>query len=191
MRSRCLNPAVLHLLTQIGFAKDNRQLMSVSVSDLLDFARAVQTGWVLEGEIEIAQLPRVAEAVAEPVGRISYRVSFDRGELNMARVRVECSGELVVQCQRSLEAFALPVSVDTLLSPVRDDADAAALPEGWEPMELDADGRVRPSDLLEDELLLALPAVPKKPGLEDEPLHWEARDPDDLGPFAALKSLRN
>ncbi len=179
------------LLTQLGFAKDNLQLMSVTVSDLLDFARAVQTGWVLEGEIEIAQLPRVAEAVFDPVGRISYRVSFERGELDLVCVRVECSGELILQCQRSLDAFALPVNVDTVLSPVRDDADAAGLPESWEPMELDADGRVRPSDLIEDELLLALPAVPKKPGMEDEPLHWEARDPADLGPFAALKGLRN
>ena len=164
--------------------------MFASIFDLLDFARAVQAGRVMEGEVEVASLPRLAEAVHEAVGKVTYRLSFERGELGLSSVRVEASTRLTLQCQRSLEAFEFPVDIDTVLSPVRDDADAAALPESWEPTELDGDGRTRPSDLIEDELLLALPAVPKKPG-DDEPIHYEARDPADLGPFAALKNLRN
>jgi len=165
--------------------------MFASITDLLDFARAVQVGRVLEGEIEQVKLPRLAAALHNPDGMVSYRLTFERGMLNLVSVRVELQADLPLQCQRSLEGFKLPVSVDAMLSPIRDDDDAAALPEGWEPIELDADGRIKPSDLIEDELLLALPAVPKKPGSDDKPLHWEARDPADQGPFAALKGLRS
>lgn len=179
------------LLTAVRNAKDNRRLMFASVTDLLDFARAVQVGRVLEGEIEQVKLPRLAAALHNPDGKIAYRLAFERGMLDLVSIRVELHAELSLQCQRSLEAFVLPVSVETTLSPIRDEDDAAALPEGWEPIELDADGRVRPSDLIEDELLLALPAVPRKPGVDDEPLLFESRDPADLGPFAALKGLRS
>ncbi len=165
--------------------------MFASVTDLLDFARAVQAGRVLEGEIEQVTLPRLAAALHNPDGKVNYRLTFERGMLDLVSVRVELQTELPLQCQRSLEPFVLPLSVLTTLSPVHDDDDAAALPEGWEPIELDGDGRVRPSDLIEDELLLALPAVPRKPGVEDEPLLFEARDPADQGPFAALKGLRS
>ena len=51
---------------------------------------------------------------------------------------------------------------------IEDESEEAALPQGYEPL-LIADGQVNLADVIEDELILALPVVPLKPG---EPLEW-------------------
>ena len=51
---------------------------------------------------------------------------------------------------------------------IEDESEEAALPPGYEPL-LIADGQVNLADVIEDELILALPVVPLKPG---EPLEW-------------------
>jgi uncharacterized protein len=60
---------------------------------------------------------------------------------------------------------------------------------------LTADGALRLADVVEDELILAVPAVPAKPGSEYVERSWgddagepEAAPPDN--PFGALKKLK-
>jgi uncharacterized protein len=69
-------------------------------------------------------------------------------------------------CQRCLEPFRheLAEHVDVVI------ADAAAVPatvpEGFELFELDA-GRLQPAQLIEDEVIVAIPLVPKHARVED------------------------
>jgi uncharacterized protein len=52
------------------------------------------------------------------------------------------------------------------------------------------DGAVDLADVIEDELILALPVVPLKPGA---PLEWQDEAPEEEpepNPFAALESLK-
>ena len=74
-------------------------------------------------------------------------------------------------------------------------ATADAAPPGYEPVLLDLDARIKAADLIEDELILALPVVPVKPGTEAVEAQWssaEAEDEEDVrpNPFAALSSLK-
>ena len=86
-----------------------------------------------------------------------------------------------------------PVDIDQRLGLIRDEADEAALPPGYEALLVSADGMLNPVELVEDELILAVPVVPVKPGTEAMERNW-AQDADELervNPFAALSSLKN
>ena len=68
------------------------------------------------------------------------------------------------------------------------------MPEGYEPL-LMSDGALRLADVIEDELILAVPVVPVKPGTEHVQ-HAGASGADEAetatqpNPFAALKKLK-
>jgi uncharacterized protein len=107
---------------------------------------------------------------------------------------VRADAALPLICQRSLERFELPVHIDTRLGLITREADEAGLPEGYEPL-LTADGALRLADVVEDELILAVPAVPVKPGSEYVERSWgdDAGEPETAppdNPFGALKKLK-
>ena len=66
------------------------------------------------------------------------------------------------------------------------------MPEGYEPLLLPADGALRPAELVEDELILAVPVVPVAPGSEALAQDWPAssEEREKANPFAALAALR-
>lgn len=178
------------LLTRLPLAHDNVRLMSARDAESLDFNRAVQAGRWLEGSEDLSAFPRLSAAVVGLVGRVEYRIEFGSQAFGGGFMRVRGRAEVLLQCERSLESFAQRIEVDRHLAPTRSDQDEAALPAEWESLPLEEDGRVLPLARLEDELLLALPEFPRKPGSEEAPLQWESRDERDMGPFAALSSLR-
>ena len=75
---------------------------------------------------------------------------------------------------------------------ITDEAQEAALPEGMEPILLDANGELNPAGLVEDELILAIPVVPIDPRSTEVEAEWPA-DVDEEpkpNPFAALAALK-
>jgi uncharacterized protein len=69
----------------------------------------------------------------------------------------------------------------------------AALPGGYEPL-LTQDGQLNLADVIEDELILALPVVPLSPAAEQQPRVWgeenETQDDEQPNPFAVLKKMK-
>jgi uncharacterized protein len=94
-------------------------------------------------------------------------------------------------CQKSLEAFRHEVSIDDRLVLVDDES---ALPSIEEESDAEdfvvADEPLDIRDLVEDAVLLSLPMVPVKPGLEAVDA---GAKPGERGqsPFAALASLKS
>ena len=99
---------------------------------------------------------------------------------------------LPLVCQRTLETFSYRLSIDQRLGLIADESGEAALPAGYEPL-LVPDGQLAIADVIEDELILALPVVPLKPGA---PLEWNdppGEAPESAAtasPFAVLGSLK-
>jgi uncharacterized protein len=162
------------------------------VPEVLDAWRMVVARRSFEGSLPLASLPRLRDALCEPEGQVGYRIGFDRDSLGIPYAELHIATELPLQCQRSMQRFLLPVDVVQRLGLIRDEADEAALPEGYEPLLVPEDGAVRPAELVEDELILALPVVPLAPG--SEPLEHEWSPPEEeaakAGPFAALAALK-
>jgi uncharacterized protein len=168
--------------------------MSQGLPDTVDAWRMVQARRRFEGSIPLAAMPRLAADLADSAGDVSFVLEFDRDALGVPYLHLRADASLPLVCQRSLDRFELPVRVDTRLGLISDEAGEAALPPGYEPL-LTGDGELRLADVVEDELILAVPDIPVKPGREYVDRTWgEApggdEEPMPANPFAALKTIK-
>jgi DUF177 domain-containing protein len=165
--------------------------MSVALPERVDASRMVQARRSFEGTLPLASLGRLGGSLAAADGEADYRLEFGRDELGTDYLAVVVDAELPLTCQRTLEVYRQPVHVEQRLGLISDESEEASLPPGYEPL-LVQDGVVHLAEVIEDELILALPVVPLKPG---EPLEWHdaapAADEDAAEhPFAELARLK-
>jgi uncharacterized protein len=163
----------------------------------VDAERMVAGRRSFEGVLPVAELPRLVEALADDRGDVTYRLDFEQDERGGPQLHVVLSAGLSLECQRTLESFVYPARVDTRLGLLADEQDADALPGECEPLLLEG-GALSPRRVIEDELLLALPLVPVKPGSEIMQGEWTTpgdppqdaeRDEPPTRPFADLRKL--
>ncbi|MFT4249315.1 MAG: YceD family protein [Pseudomonas sp.] len=161
--------------------------------ELLDAWRMVAARRRFDGRIPLAQMQRLRGSLVDAEGECVYALEFGRDDLlGVAYVELSVDTELPLQCQRSLQRFLLPVKAVQRLGLIRDEAEEAALPPDYEPLLVPDDGMLRTADLVEDELVLAVPVVPVAPGSEAVEAEWVPTE-EDLGkasPFAALAALK-
>lgn len=171
--------------------------MSATLPESVDAWRMVTARRSFQGSLPIAAMSRLCEMLADDAGTATYTLDFGRDEFGTAYVDVKVHAPLWLVCQRTLEPFVWPVSIDTRLGLIKSEREESALPPEVEPLLVGDDDKVRPADVLEDELLLALPLVPVNPDStlpeevtlppEDEPPAPERSD----NPFAVLRELKN
>ena len=170
--------------------------MSADLPEVLDAWRMVAARRGFEGRLPLASMDRLRGSLVDGEGEVRFSLDFDRDPLNVPYAELRIDAELPLECQRSLQRFLLPVTLVQRLGLIRagqdTEADEAALPEGYEPLLVPADGLLHPAALVEDELILALPTVPVKPGSEPVEGDWSApaEESRQANPFAALAGLR-
>ena len=110
----------------------------------------------------MARLQPLLADVAEKNGaaRFTARFGFDR--LGRVTIGLTVEASLPLVCQRSLEPYLEPIHRQSLLGVMSDLAEEAGMPENYEPV-LVENHRLALQDLVEDELLLSLPQVPRNP----------------------------
>jgi uncharacterized protein len=149
-----------------------------------------------QGSLPIAAMPRLCEVLADDAGVATYALDFGRDEYGTAYVDVHVQAPLWLVCQRTLEPFVMPVTVDSRLGLIRSEREESALPAGVEPLLVAEDDKVSPIDVIEDELLLALPLVPVNPDsvLPEEvtrpPVEAAPAEKRPDNPFAVLRELK-
>lgn len=173
--------------------------MSAPLPERLDAERMVAARRTFHGSLPVASMKRLAQALANDGGEVEYDLEFGTEAPGIRCLAVHAVARVALECQRSLETFEHPLEVDVRLGLIGHERDEAGLPAGFEPLLLDA-GMLHPAQVIEDELLLALPPFPVKPGAEAEPKTWDGErwtsaQPDDAGrtdnPFAVLRELKN
>lgn len=168
--------------------------MNAALPESVDAWRMVQAQRSFQGRLPLASLPRLRGALATTDGEVVFDLEFGKDEIGVAHVRVRADAALPLTCQRTLEVFSLPVHVDARLGLIAREEDEAALPGGYEPL-LTADGALHLADVVEDELILALPVVPVKPGSEQTAHAYGGAEPDDPAeqshPFDVLRSIKS
>ena len=153
----------------------------------------VQARRLFHGSLPLAGMARLRDSLAATAGVVTFDLEFGRDELGVAHVHVRADAALPLTCQRTLETFELPVHIDTRLGLITQEAEEAALPTGYEPL-LTSDGTLRLADVIEDELILALPVIPVKPGATPQVPGWtDSEEPQDTAqgnPFAVLQKIK-
>jgi uncharacterized protein len=132
------------------------------------FGVAAQHG-VIAGRVDVAAMPRVADVLAANGGpaEIDYRITGGADAAGHPALEVSVSGALPLTCQRCLQPFRWPVEQTTLLLLARDERELARIDEEDHEHEVVlADAPLDAMTLIEDELLLTLPFVPRCPDTE-------------------------
>jgi uncharacterized protein len=170
----------------------------------------------LEGTWAIAELPRLADSecpvdVTAPITDVAAQTrsaaDLDRrvkwraagslrrvGGQDQVWLAVEAEADVVLQCQRCLQPLAEEVRVDRHFRFVDDEATAAALDDEMEDEVLALQKSLDLRELIEDEMLLALPLVPRHDACP-QPLPTSFGDVEEVDseaahPFASLALLR-
>ncbi|KFL37478.1 hypothetical protein N788_09805 [Arenimonas donghaensis DSM 18148 = HO3-R19] len=159
---------------------------------MLDAWRMVAAKRLFDGRLPLSGMSRLRPVLADADGDCRFEVEFGVDAMGMRYVDVRAEAELPLLCQRSLERFLHPVRINQRLGLVTDESQEAALPEGVEPLLLDASGELNPAGLVEDELILAVPVVPIDPASAELEAEWpeEAEVEEKPNPFAALAALK-
>ena len=167
--------------------------MHAPLPEQIEVERAVTTGRVYAGAARLDAFPRLVSLLADAEGEVRFELAFGRNMINQKMVRMQVSAALPLICQTSLDRFELPVELDTKLGFVKEEADASGLPEDYEPALMDL-GMVNPLALIEDELILAIPVIPRKPDAQVRVLaaapETVAVVADRPNPFTALAALK-
>lgn len=190
------------------------------VPEKLDIQAFIEEGASLSGEWPVAALPRVAAGLMPGLDlaelpsvrwSVQGRVAPQRVGSAQLWLDVRADAELEWECQRCLHGVREPLGIDLQLRFARDEAEAARLDAESEDDVLALARHVNLLELIEDELIMAQPIVPRHlacptdvealmnderetpvPGVPVAPAEAMAPEgePAKPHPFAALAALK-
>jgi uncharacterized protein len=175
-----------------------RAMLSEPLPAIFDVRKAAVRGASVCGVVKPQDLKRFRPLLGSDEGGISVEMAFSRDDESRYLVHVAVEADVVVTCQRCLEAMPEHFSCESTLAILWTDEEAAHLPRHLDPLVVR-----EPScslwDLVEDELILAMSPFSSH-GTEDckmktaaysEPDPQQGIDDEDKpNPFNVLEQLR-
>jgi uncharacterized protein len=145
---------------------------------------------VFEGSADLDDLPGLEDAVANDQLELRYRVTARLDAQRRKVVSCIIEGFVFLTCQATLEAFRHELRINDALVLVDSESELPPIEEESDAEDyIVVDGPVSVLDLVEEAVLLALPMVPRKPGLEGPASGAPAGETRE-SPFAALARLK-
>lgn len=114
----------------------------------------------IHGQVLVAELNRLNELLADNSGIVTVDLKFGKDEQKFIYITGILQTTLHLQCQRCLQIMEYSIETTVSLSPVANDAVNKDLPDQYEPLLLEEE-QISLLALVEDELLLNLPMIPK------------------------------
>lgn len=125
-----------------------------------DLRKLAAAGATIAGHIDLAELPRLRDVLADTEGRVELDLRIGVDDEGYRSIEGSVRSAPHLQCQRCLGTVSLPVDARMCLAMVWREDEIPSLPSrfdgivvGTEPLDL--------FELIEEELLLALPLVPR------------------------------
>lgn len=154
------------------------------VIDGFEFARS---GSRQSGDCAAKDFRRLLEALYAPEGTIHYELQGLPQELGRPALRLRVAGRLQLICQRCLGPLQFELRSETQLLLFAEDAELAAAPiEADGPERIVASRDMPVLDLVEDEVLLAVPYAPRHEQCTTRDGHAPGAP---QRPFAGLRAL--
>lgn len=134
--------------------------MSDSLPKFIDPLSLADKNAHLAGTIPLNSLSRLHELLVNEAGKVSVSLFFSK-EGKTAKIRGHISAILAVKCQRCLERIEWPIESEIKLGVVSSLDQVNKLPESLEPLLLPEENKILLTDIIEDEILILLPDIPK------------------------------
>lgn len=165
------------------------------IPNQVDPRRFADRGLTFNGDWPLSDFARLGELTTRADGEVQVSLSFLRDEQKLPVMQMTLSAQVGMICQRCLDEAVLPIGGEHQYVFIRAGGDTSLLPRDYDIVELD-DEPLDVRALVEEELLLALPLVPKHPEGEcshpDGYVEPELSDEEITGsnPFSVLAQLR-
>ena len=164
--------------------------MSAFVIDAFEFCRLKERR---EGEIAVADLPRLAQESVDNSGVVRWSLQGGSNEQGHPQLSLAIAGAVRLMCQRCLSPFEFDMAAGSVLVLAQDEGSAdevdALLAD--ESVEVIVGSRnFDIAQLIEDEALLAIPLSPKHETCPDQLVMNAGKDLEKESPFAVLKNLK-
>ncbi|MCP5158584.1 MAG: DUF177 domain-containing protein [Gammaproteobacteria bacterium] len=149
----------------------------------------------LNGRLALTALPRLAAILGCADGEVAVALSAGLDAQGTRFIKGHLQTEVEWICQRCLGPLRLLLEVTVSLGLACDEAAVDQLPDAYEPLLVPEDGSIAVADLIEDELLLALPQIPRHDDVRECEVHGYLQpaepvlDLKNRQPFAVLATL--
>ncbi|MBV1882632.1 MAG: DUF177 domain-containing protein [Pseudomonadales bacterium] len=169
----------------------NRQLPHT-----INVKKLAEQGIRLDGELPVGRLQRVLDSVESAEGQVYLELAFHKDEqgVRVAKGNAKCSVNLL--CQRCLKPLAHSLEANFSLAFIYTEAQEEQLPDQYDPVMM-LDDNVQLVDLIEDDLILALPIVANHTDSGCDISQYQKKDIPELNqparenPFKVLEALKN
>jgi uncharacterized protein len=146
-----------------------RDSMVMPGTGRFDAFRLVHEHRSLEGSLDAAALPRIADRLVDQPAPIRWRICGGADAAGRPALDLDVEGELPLMCQRCLGVYRWRVDQHNEVLLGRSPDEVARLDNDSELEVVLASGPVDPVELVEDELVLAVPFAPRHPDGECVP----------------------
>lgn len=165
--------------------------MSEQMPELIDPLVMVEKRRQFNGSLPVSQMPQMQDVLHNVEGSVRFSLRFGK-EGSVAAVTGVVEADLVLQCQCCLGPIAWPISSRVNLGIVSTVDEADRLPDSFEPLLLEGES-IALADIIQEELLLAIPPIPQHEHCEASAANARAETsaaPKRPNPFAALAELK-
>jgi len=158
--------------------------------------RLARSQRLLHGRLPLSRMSRLVSSLEDDTGEIDVDLKFDVDVTGIAWMEGHLTGILPLCCQRCMQQLLMPIDVTFKLAMIESESEIERLGEQYEPLLLEDDSLLSVVELVEDELLLALPIVPKhdtvkcNAGEEIVEQVVEVKPEQKKNPFAVLADLK-
>ncbi|MDX1678288.1 23S rRNA accumulation protein YceD [Arsukibacterium sp.] len=173
-------------------------MQKVKIPVTLDPVKAAQKRSIFDGIVPLQTLTRLTESLVEKQGDVTVRIECGTDEQGLAVLNGDAACQVTVCCERCGEPMKLALGCEFVYTPVKGDDDPvlALVPERYDVIERDEHGEINLRQLVEDELILALPLFPMHDAAQCH-ISADAMSFGDIGPepekpnpFAILQELK-
>lgn len=154
---------------------------------LIDGFEFAAAGGSVRGALPVSAFPRLRDALHDDAGTVEYEVRGGSDAHGRPQLELQASTTLHLSCQRCLDAvqFKVEAQATLLLAASQSEIDAEPITAEM-PERIVAHREMSVRDMVEDELLLALPYAPRH---ENCSARARAAPEGRQRPFAALRGM--
>jgi len=164
--------------------------MNAFLIDAFEFCRLKE---LREGEIAVADLPRLAEESVDKSGTVRWALRGGSSLQGHPQLSLSVSGSVRLICQRCLAPFEFEIASSSILVLAPDEGSADEIDASLGDESIDVIVGSRSFDiaqLIEDDALLTLPLSPKHEACAAKVADIAEESLEKMSPFAVLRDLK-